>query len=234
MDKDIIFDTLLFISPKKLSISVFKKSNLEKIYLKEVLINNDSNQINFDKLNNFLDNNIYKIEKISKKFIKSIYLIIDYNDFLNVQLSIKKNNYGDLLTSNILTYALNEAKDQCKETFHKRRIIHFLINNYLIDEEYYSQLPKNKKCKNFSLDLKFICLSENLIKILEQTLKRYQISLNRIISADYIKDFFQSDKEDIFNLSMKIIDGCNENEISLVNKNTQNKGFFEKFFNFFS
>ena len=234
MNEDIIFDTLLFVSPTKLSIAVFKKSNLEKIYLEELLINNDLNQINFDKLNDFLDKNIYKIEKILKKFIKKIYLIIDYNDLFNVQLSIKRNNYGDLLTSNILTYALNEAKDQCKENFYKRRIVHFLINNYIIDGEYYSQLPKDKKCKNFSLDLKFICLPENFIKILEQTLKKYQISLNRIISADYIKDFFQGDKEDIFNLSMKIIDGCNENEISLVDKNTQNKGFFEKFFNFFS
>ena len=234
MDNDVSFDTFFFISSKKLSISVTNKFNFEKIYNKEILINNDLNQINFDELNNFLDKNIFKIEKVIKNFIKNIYLIVDCDEFFPVELSIKKNNYGNLILPKNLSYVLNEAKDQCKKTFRDKKIVHLLIENYYIDEEYFSYLPKDLKCKNFSLDLKFICLSNNLINNLEKTLKRYQISLNKIISAAYIKNFITNEDEDMFKLSKKIIEGYNENEVLLVDKNIKNQGFFEKFFNFFS
>jgi len=41
-------------------------------------------------------------------------------------------------------------------------------------------------------------------------------------------------EEDIFKMSMKLIEGFNENEVSIVQKQSNNKGFFEKFFNFFN
>ena len=45
------------------------------------------------------------------------------------------------------------------------------IENYYIDEKNYSDLPINMKCENFSLDIKLICISEDLIKDLERILK---------------------------------------------------------------
>ncbi len=35
-------------------------------------------------------------------------------------------------------------------------------------------------------------------------------------------------------MTKKIINGHNPNEVKLVNKTRENKGFFEKFFNFFN
>ena len=37
---------------------------------------------------------------------------------------------------------------------------------------------------------------------------------------------------DIFDKSLKIINGFNVNEVNFVEKSTQNKGFFFKFFDF--
>ena len=81
MSSDIQFETFLLVSYKKFSISINKTSNLQKIYQEEVQFSNDSNQINLDELNFFLDNHILKIEKILKNFVKNIYLIIDFNNF---------------------------------------------------------------------------------------------------------------------------------------------------------
>ena len=44
----------------------------------------------------------------------------------------------------------------------------------------------------------------------------------------------QPEDDDIYLMSEKLIDGYNKNEILLINKNQENQGFFEKFFNFFS
>ena len=234
MSSDIQFETFLLVSYKKFSILVIKTSNLQKIYQEEVQFSNDSNQINLDELNFFLDNNIFKIEKILKNFVKNIYLIINFNNFFPVKISLKKNNFGNKLSLNNLSNTLNEAKDLCSKTLGKKKIVHFIIENYVIDEKHFSYLPKNINCKNFSLDLKFICLSNDLSKSFEQTLKRYQISIKQVVSFDYIKEFIDKDDTDIHNLSKIIVKGSFENEVLIVNKSNKNQGFFEKFFNFFS
>ena len=69
---------------------------------------------------------------------------------------------------------------------------------------------------------------------LEAILKKYHISLNRIFSANYVQQFFSPDDYNIFSISKKIIDGLNPNEVILLEKTDKNKGFFERFFNFFS
>ena len=234
MSSDIQFETFLLVSYKKFSILVIKTSDLQKIYQEEIQFSNDSNQINSDELNFFLDNNIFKIEKILKNFVKNIYLIIDFNNFFPVKISLKKNNFGNKLSLNSLSNILNEAKDLCSKTLGEKKIVHFIIENYVIDEKHFSYLPKNINCKNFSLDLKFICLSNDLSKSFEQTLKRYQISIKQVVSFDYIKEFIDKDDIDIHNLSKIIVKGSFENEVLIVNKRIKKQGFFEKFFNFFS
>ena len=234
MRNDIQFETFLLVSYKRFSILVIKKSNLQKIYQEEIWFPNDSNQINLDKLNFFLDNNLFKIEKALKNFVKNIYLIIDFNNFFPLRISLKKNNFGNQLSLNSLTNILNEAKDLCSKNLGEKKIVHFIIENYIIDEKHFSKLPKNINCKNFSLDLKFICLSNDLSKSFEQTLKRYQISIKQVVSFDYIKEFIDKDDTDIHNLSKIIVKGSFENEVLIVNKSNKKQGFFEKFFNFFS
>ena len=77
-------------------------------------------------------------------------------------------------------------------------------------------------------------LFRSLVKIIENILKKYQISIDRILSADYVNNFFAQHEHNLFLSSKKLIDGCNENEIQFVTKTEENKGFFEKFFNLFS
>jgi hypothetical protein len=232
MDNILTYKTYLYLSEEKLAIVVLEAMHLKIIYKQEFLIKKSSREFNFEKLKEFLENNIFKIEKELKNFIKNIYIIIDNYEFFLVNLSIKNQNNGNLLSTKNLQYSLNEARDLCKKTFEKKRIIHMLIENYLIDDKFYSSLPKNLKCNNFALDIKFLCLSENLVKNLEKTLESYQISVNQIVSGNYVKSFL-NDNEDLFIQTLRITQGCNPNEIRFSNKIRENQGFFEKFFNFF-
>ena len=135
---------------------------------------------------------------------------------------------------NDVIYSLNEIKDSCKKTLEDKKIIHMIIQKFIIDNNEYLTLPKDLKCDNFSINVKFITLPDNLVKILENILKKYQISIDRIISANYVKKFFAQNEHNLFQSTKKLIDGCNENEIQFVTKNRTNKGFFEKFFDLFS
>tara|TARA_B100000900_G_scaffold144587_1_gene122571 strand:- start:130 stop:834 length:705 start_codon:yes stop_codon:yes gene_type:complete len=234
MDRDTNFESYLLISPEKLIISVLKKKTLENIYQKEKVIDIENEKINYDIIDNFLSQNIFSIEKILKNFIKKINLIIVSEDFFPIEISLRNNNHGKLISQKNLTYLLNEAKDQCKKTFQDKKIIHLLIKNYLIDDHNYNFLPDEIKCNFFSIDIKFICFPNDLVKIFEEVLSKYHISVNRFLSADYLDDYFDSKDIDIFNRASQIIDGCNLNEVKIIDKIPKKSGFFERFFNIFS
>ena len=233
MNNNFNFQSFLFISPKKIIISVNDEFTFEELYKKENTIKNDINEISFEYINKFLDENILKIEKKLNSFIEKIILIVDSDDFIPIEISVKKQNYNQPLTQESLIYSLNEAKDECKKNFEEKKIAHMIIKNYIIDNNEYSSLPINKICNNFSLDIKFICIPINLIKKFEETLKRYQISINRIVSAGYVLNFFSQNEHSIIRNAKDIINGCNENEVRFINKAHKNIGFFEKFFKLF-
>ncbi len=234
MNSEIIYQTYLFFSKEKIIISVIQNKDSKKIYEGKVLIDNTSGKIETEKLYSFLNDHVYKIEKQTKHFVEKINIILKTDEFFSINLSIKNNNNGNLITPSSLTYSLQEAKDQCLKTLGKNKIIHMLIDSYQIDNQSFFSLPENLKCEFFYLNLRFICISIALIKNLEEILKKFQISVNRVVSANYIESLFENSKNDLFTKTRFVIEGFNENEVNFHKKTLKNKGFFEKFFNFFS
>ena len=109
-----------------------------------------------------------------------------------------------------------------------------IIDNYRIDNKDYTMMPKNIICNNFSLDLRFICLPNLLVKNLEKSLKKYQISIKKILSYNYIESLFDNNNYNLFQKTQMVVNGFNENEVKLEKKSIRKQGFFEKFFNYFS
>ena len=234
MNEELKFETYLFIDSKKLVICVIEKKTFKILFKEEKLLDDHNEDSNLKKLDNFLAKNIFKIEKILKNFVKDIYIILDDKEFFPIEISIKKDHNGNSISQENLINPLNVLKNLCQFSFKDKKIIHMLIENYQIDGKDYSFLPENLKCNNFSLDIKFICLSKNLVEHYESILKRYHILVNQILNAGYIKDFQDQQNPNIYTTASRIISGYNKNEISLVNKTLKSKGFFEKFFNLFS
>ena len=81
------FETFLYISKSKYQISVYDKNNLKNLYSEEI---GYSDEIELNTLSKFLDDNIYKIEKKIKNFIRSIILIIEDDKILEIGISLKK------------------------------------------------------------------------------------------------------------------------------------------------
>ena len=89
MDDNLDFETYLIISSRKLVISVNTNLN-KKIYEEEIIIKDNFDNLNFEKLIFFLDKNIFKIEKKLKNFVKKISIILDLDCFFSIDISIKK------------------------------------------------------------------------------------------------------------------------------------------------
>ena len=92
MSEDSNIETYLSISENKLEIYLFDKIKFENLYSNEIIINDNS--LDHISLNNFLDENIIKIEKLNGKFIENIFIIIENEQIFQTQIGIKKKSYN--------------------------------------------------------------------------------------------------------------------------------------------
>lgn len=215
------FDTFLYISKNEYQIFVYDKVNFQSLYNKRLKINLD---VNLDDLSKFLDDNIYKIEKIVGNFIRNIILIIEDNKILSINISLKKNNYDNHLNKKFLKNNLTEVRDIFRENYEDQVIMHMIIvNNNDNDNDNYLYLEVN-----------FITISNNITLIFDKILENYQIKVQKYMSGSYIKSFLNANETKLSVMAKKLNDGFNTNEVKFDRKNIQNKGFFEKFFQLFS
>ena len=228
------FETFLYLSRNQCVIFVEDKRTFKSLYKEEIKITDEMNPDDLNKLSKFLDRNIYKIEKLVGNFIKDITLIIENDKILNVDIGIKKKNYTQLLNKNYLKNDLIEVKDLFKASYQNQVIMHMLIINY--DEDGSKNLSNDFDIdeNNLYVVVKFISISNSLTSILDKLLEKHQIQINRFMSGEYIKNFIGEDSGELSMMASKLKNGLNKNEVTLISKNPENKGFFEKFFQLFS
>ena len=234
MTEELSFEVYLSISQKKFEIYLLDKKNLKNIYKEQVYLENVSYSIDYNLLYNFLDKNIFKIEKLIGNFLKSIVVIIENDKTLNCSIGIKKKNYGEKISKHYLESSLAELKDLFKENYHNNKIMHFIVNKCLIDDINYTSFYEEIDGEDMSIEVSFISISNIFIKEISNVLEKYQIKINRIFEKKYIQNFFGGEDEDLSIIAHKIQSGHNQNEITLVPKSQKKRGFFEKFFQLFS
>ena len=228
MIENLDFETFLYISKNKYQIFVYDKNNLKNLYHEE--ITNDD-QIELHILSKFLDDNIYKIEKMIKNFISNIILIIEDDKVLDVGISFKKKNYEKNIDKKYLENSLVEVKDIFKENYQDQIIMHMIIveneNNFLLNNT-------NNNDDYLFLEVNFISITNNFTINIDKLLANHQIKINSYMSGGYIKNFFDDDLNELPAVANKLKNGLNKNEVQLVSKNKGNRGFFERFFQLFS
>ena len=234
MTEELDFEAYLIISQEKFGISLLDKKNLKNIYNEEIYIENHTDLIDYNLLSTFLDENIFKIEKLIGNFLKSIVVIIENNQTLNFSIGIKKKNYGGKINKHYLESSLIELKDLFKENYQNNKIIHFIVDRYLIDGINYNSFEEEIYGDHMCVEANFISISNILIKEISNVLEKYQIQIECLFEKQYIKNFFEEETLDLSIIAFKIKSGQNRNEITLVPKSMKKKGFFEKFFQLFS
>ena len=234
MTEELYFEAYLSISQNKYEIYLFDKENLKNIYKEEILLENNTDLIDYNLLSNFLDKNIFKIEKIAGSFLKTIVLVIENNQILNFSIGIKKKNYGEKINKHYLQSSLTELKDLFKENYQNNKIMHFVVNRYLIDGVNYMSFDKEIDGDHICVEVNFISVPNILIKEISNVIEKYQIKIDGLFEMQYIKNNFEGKSLDLPTMAFKMRSGHNQNEIVLVPKSFKNKGFFEKFFQLFS
>ena len=226
------FETFLYLSRNQCVIFVENKRTFKSLYKEEIKIADEIYPDDLNYLSKFLDRNIYRIEKLVGNFIKDITLIIENDKILNVDIGIKKKDHTQFLNQDYLKNDLIEVKDLFKASYQNQVIMHMLIINY--DEDGNKNFSNDFDENNIYIVVKFISISNSLTSILDKLLEKYQIQINQYMSGEYIKNFIGEDLGELSMMASKLKNGFNKNEVTLISKNIENKGFFEKFFQLFS
>ena len=214
------FEIFLYISKKKYQIFVYDKNNLKSLYHQEI---ENGDEIELNTLSKFVDENIYKIEKMIKNFVRNIILIIEDDKVLDIAISLKKKNYEKDKHQEFLENSLKEIKDIFRENYQDQIIMHMIV----VDND-------NKNDDYLFLEVNFISITNNFTFYFDKLLESHQIMISRYMSGKYIKSYIGEDLAEISIMANKLNNGLNKNEVQLVSKNVQNTGFFEKFFQLFS
>ena len=233
MIEDLDFETYLYISKDKFQIFVLNKKKLKNLYSQELKIDH---QFDFKDLNillNFLDKNIYKIEKLIGNFIKNIILIVENEKNLKINMGIKKS-YETSLKQKSFSSNLTELKDLFKKNYQDQTIMHMCIINYIIDGKRYSSFDTKLINDYFCIEVSSIAIDNKLVFAFDNVLEKYQIKIKQYMCGNYINNFIGDTGNEISIIANKLRNGLNINEITIVPKHKENKGFFEKFFQLFS
>ena len=79
-----------------------------------------------------------------------------------------------------------------------------------------------------------ILFNKDDVLFYKKIFEKFQISIKKIMSGKYIFDFFDSNELNECEMGRKISLGFNPNEVFLIEKIVEKKGFFERFFYLFS
>ena len=214
--------TFIIINKKDFQIIVYNIEQMETFFTQKLIIPKKfkNNSINF--FEDFFVKKIISIEKEIKNYIENLVLIINKDFFLEVNFSfldqIKENSK--------IKDSLSEGLRQFEKYYYDYFLSHYHFN---------IQKKGNKKVENLEaeyLQMNFICIKKNFVTKIRSILKPHQITLRKIFSYNFLETT-KLENETIINAAINSILGLNSQEVQIRKKNTQKKGFFEIFFDYF-
>jgi hypothetical protein len=231
MSKDLDNRYFILLNKDKIIFSCLNNENKISFTKSYTLINGLNNL--FRDLEKFFIDNLIGIEKSLKDFIKKIYIILDTDNSLSVHLSIKYNLETEKINENKINELLSYLKNQFTKYSHDQKVIHMTVIKLLIDGKEKNLSLVRETFENLILEVKFECLENQTIHLIKKLCSNYQISVEKILLANHLRQSFLYETENIVFLGNKFLCGEATNEVLRIRKKPIKIGFFEKFFNFF-
>ena len=184
------FETFIDFGSSKIRISVFDNyySKIKFFSEKECLSTFNLKNLNLTNSKKIIEELIQISEKKIGIHINSVNLMIDTPDLFSIDFSIKKNLEGKKVNKDDIKYLLQEAKQLVQDNNFDKKIIHIIIEKFVLDSKTYYSIPEeNHKCNYLTLEIKFICFSNMIFNQLSEYLKKNHISIKNLLCSSYIK-----------------------------------------------
>ena len=231
MSKDLDNRYFITLNKDKIIFSCLNNENKISFTMSHILKNGLNNL--FEDLEKFFIDNLIDIEKSLKDFIRKIYIILDTDDSLSAHLSIKYKLETEKINYDKINELLSYLENQFTKYSHDQKVIHMTVIKLLIDGKEKNLSLVRETFENLILEVKFECLENQTIHLIKKLCSNYQISVEKILLANHLRQSFLYETKNIVFLANKFLCGEAINEVSRIRKKPIKIGFFEKFFNFF-
>ena len=228
-----LFRSFFSVSDNEISIYVKNISSHEIVFFKKEKIDDNQSHFYNDRLQNFFIEKIEEIEEQIKFFVDNISLIIESDNIVSIRFSLKQKIENKVISLKELKSLLLVGQEEILKYNQNLLVIHFLVDLVNIDGKIVETIENQFVKKFMCIDLRFICINRRSVDKFKDLFKKKQIFLEKIFSAEYLKEFM-TNNENIINSVDKVESGINKLEVSLVPKKSIKKGFFERFFDYFS
>ena len=197
MSKENYFNVFDF-GDSKIRFSVFDFKFSEK-YSETKLVSNENKSVNkFSEIKNI----IKRAENKISSHIEDVILALDNSETLTIEISLYKNLDFKSQTIKIYNSILLELKQLVELNYSNFEIIHIVIDNCIIDNKIYYELPQNiLDTNNIKIDFKIICFPKNLILNLKENFNKNNLNIKKIFCTSYIKSLSYLRKLNLKNVS---------------------------------
>ena len=231
MSKDLDNRYFIILNKDKIIFSCLNNENKISFTKSRTLANSLNNL--FVDLEKFFTDNLIDIEKSLKDFIRKIYVIVDIESTLIVNLSIKYNSETETINIQKINDLLSLLKYQFIKYSNDQKIIHMKISKSIIDGKEIDLSIVDKAFKNLILEVQFECLKIEIVNNIKKLLSQYQISVEKFLLGNQLRGLQCNNAESILYIAHKFVSGEIINEVALNKKKPIDRNFFERFFNFF-
>tara|TARA_Y100000590_G_scaffold133276_1_gene152375 strand:+ start:76 stop:1260 length:1185 start_codon:yes stop_codon:yes gene_type:complete len=190
------YSTVVDYGSSEIRLGVFD-NKFSKLFFKSKSISQKNNYEEYSKSINFL---IRDAEKQISTHLENITVLYDTSEICTIDLSIKKKldqkvNFNEVCSSIIL-----EANQLIKNCYIGKKIIHVIINKYIINSKEFFNVPdKISEFNSVILELKFICLPHDKYNRVFDVFKENNLNVLNFFSSSLVKsfqyiDFFKKNK----------------------------------------
>jgi len=216
------FETFIDFGSSKIRIAIFDNdySKIKFFSEKECLSTFNLENLNLTNSKKIIEELIQISEKKIGIHINSVNLMIDTPDLFSIDLSIKKNLEGKKINNNDIKYLLQEAKQLVQNNNFDKKIIHIIIEKFVLDDKIFYTIPEgNPECNYLTLEIKFICFSNIIFNQLSEHLKKNHISIENILCSSYIKSLNYNQLFEKYDKKVFIDIGYRKSSLSIFDKN---------------
>ena len=216
------FETFIDFGSSKIRIAVFDNyySKIKFFSEKECLSTFNLENLNLTNSKKIIEELIQISEKKIGIHINSVNLMIDTPDLFSIDLSIKKNLEGKKINNNDIKYLLQEAKQLVQNNNFDKKIIHIIIEKFVLDDKIFYTIPEgNPECNYLTLEIKFICFSNIIFNQLSEHLKENHISIENLLCSSYIKSLNYNQLFEKYDKKVFIDIGYRKSSLSIFDKN---------------
>ena len=185
------YTNIIDFGSNKIRISVFDNELNEKFFetCKVLIDENFSNHLDV------VTKIIKSAEKKISSHIQDIILTLDSKDLFTIDISLKKNLDENLNLRKLYDTLVLELNRLIDSYYNQYQILHVLLDNCIIDNKHYDDLPKDiKKAKNIKIDFKIICFKKKNLELIKKGFNKCNLNIKNIFCTSYIKSFTYSNK----------------------------------------